>query len=191
MESRFRIDDYRWARELADLMLAQFADRRDGGFFFTSHDHEALIHRSKPGHDNATPSGNAVAARALVTLGHLAAEPSYVDAAHAAATLFAPQFVHAPRGFSTMIGALPAFRTPPTSVLLTGDTATTSQWHAALTRAPRPGVRVFNAGGLDLPPELRKGSAGDRAVAWICRGTACLPPVDRYEAIAELARESP
>ena len=28
-----------------------------GGFFFTSHDHERLIHRPKPGHDNATPVG--------------------------------------------------------------------------------------------------------------------------------------
>ena len=36
-----------------------------GGFFFTSDDHETLILRPKPGADNATPSGNGIAALAL------------------------------------------------------------------------------------------------------------------------------
>ena len=54
----------------ADSLLARFEDAAGGGFFFTSHDHEALIHRPKPGHDNATPAGNGIAAQALTTLGH-------------------------------------------------------------------------------------------------------------------------
>ncbi len=61
--------DYAWARELADVLLDAFEDPAHGGFFFTSHDHERLIHRPKPGHDNATPSGNGVAAQALIALG--------------------------------------------------------------------------------------------------------------------------
>src|SRR6185295_10624526 len=43
MQSRFRIDDYAWARSLADLLLARFEDTERGGFF-TSHDHERLFH---------------------------------------------------------------------------------------------------------------------------------------------------
>src|SRR6185369_16903443 len=80
MQTRFRAEDYAWARELADALLDEFEDPAHGGFFFTSHDHERLFHRTKPGHDNATPSGNGVAACALIALGHLAAEPRYVDA---------------------------------------------------------------------------------------------------------------
>ena len=49
----------------------------------------ALIHRPKPGHDNATPSGNGVAAQALIALGHLAAEPRYVDAGERTVRLYA------------------------------------------------------------------------------------------------------
>ena len=44
------------------MLLEQLRGPRDGGFFFTSHDHEALIQRPKPGYDNATPSGNGMAA---------------------------------------------------------------------------------------------------------------------------------
>src|SRR5262249_31994010 len=50
MQARFRVDDYRWARELADALLARFEDAEHGGFFFTSHDHERLFHRTKPGY---------------------------------------------------------------------------------------------------------------------------------------------
>jgi uncharacterized protein len=59
------------AVQLADRMLDQFWDAEDAGFFYTSADHETLIARNKDIHDNATPSGNGLAATALVRLGRL------------------------------------------------------------------------------------------------------------------------
>ncbi len=58
------------AVELAELMQSRFADA-DGGFFFTSDDHEQLIARYKDVQDNATPSGNAMAATALLKLARI------------------------------------------------------------------------------------------------------------------------
>lgn len=55
----------------AERMIAQFADPDGTGFFYTSADHETLIARNKETHDNATPSGNSMAATALVRLGRL------------------------------------------------------------------------------------------------------------------------
>ncbi|MFZ2525627.1 MAG: thioredoxin domain-containing protein, partial [Candidatus Ferrigenium altingense] len=60
LQAEFRPADLEFARALADVLLEQFEDTQEGGFFFTSHDHEKLIHRPKPGHDNATPSGNGI-----------------------------------------------------------------------------------------------------------------------------------
>ena len=40
MQTRFRVEDFDWARELADALLTHFEDAERGGFFFTSHDHE-------------------------------------------------------------------------------------------------------------------------------------------------------
>ena len=56
---------------LAQRMLDQFWDEADGGFFYTSNDHETLIARNKETHDNATPSGNSLAATALLKLARL------------------------------------------------------------------------------------------------------------------------
>jgi uncharacterized protein YyaL (SSP411 family) len=178
MQARFRLEDFAWARAIADVLLAQFEDRADGGFFFTSHDHEALIQRPKPGHDNATPSGNAVAAQALIALGHLAAEPRYVAAGERTVRLYAGALGSAPAGFATLLAALVDTLAPPTSVLLTGDGGDCAAWQGELERRYGPSVRVFNlAGAGELPPVLRKGTSHTSgATAWVCRGTRCLPP---------------
>ncbi len=56
------------ARQLSERMIDQFADESAGGFFYTSSDHEQLLTRAKDGQDNATPSGNGMAAFALLKL---------------------------------------------------------------------------------------------------------------------------
>ena len=63
----------RWlqaARELGAEMVARFWDQEIGGFFFTEVSN-ALIVRSKSAQDSAIPSGNAVAAHALLDLAEL------------------------------------------------------------------------------------------------------------------------
>jgi uncharacterized protein YyaL (SSP411 family) len=63
----------RWleaALELTEIMVADFADP-EGGFFYTGEGHEALIARQKDVYDNATPSGNGLAAIALARLSAL------------------------------------------------------------------------------------------------------------------------
>src|SRR5439155_18575466 len=54
--------------ELADLILERSSDSANGGFFDTSNDDEQRITRPKDIFDNATPSGNSVAAHGLLRL---------------------------------------------------------------------------------------------------------------------------
>jgi uncharacterized protein YyaL (SSP411 family) len=186
MQTRFRVEDYAWAMKLADALLARFEDAERGGFFFTSHDHEELFHRTKPGPDNATPSGNGVAACALIALGHLASEPRYLDAAERCARLFAPMLAESPGGCSTLLAALADLESPPAAIIIDGDVVAARAWQQALEARYRPSLRVFNIAGVaNAPPALSKGPRpATGAVAWVCRGTQCLPPID---SLAELA----
>jgi len=59
------------ALETAHIMIDQFHDADEGGFFYTSHDHEELITRQKDQQDTATHSGNSMAATALLKLARL------------------------------------------------------------------------------------------------------------------------
>ena len=68
LQARFSLAELEFAEELAEVLLDQFEDRAAGGFYFTARDHERLIHRPKPLADEAIPSGNGIAARALARL---------------------------------------------------------------------------------------------------------------------------
>ncbi|RPH60255.1 MAG: thioredoxin domain-containing protein, partial [Burkholderiales bacterium] len=127
-----RTDDLRFACALADVVLAQFEDPRDGGFFFTSHDHEALVLRPKSGHDGATASGNGVAVLHLQRLGHLVGEARYLQAAERALSLFAPEIGRVPHAFSTLVSATAEYAAPPTIVVLTGPSEALASWRDAL-----------------------------------------------------------
>jgi len=75
----------RWideAAHLAEYMIAHFADPNGDGFFFTADNHESLITRNKDFYDSSVPSGNAMAATALLRLGHLAGRQEYLRIAH-------------------------------------------------------------------------------------------------------------
>ena len=71
----------RWlvaAVEILDLALARFAADDPGSFFDTADDAEALLHRPREITDNATPSGAAALAGALLTASVLVDEPPAV-----------------------------------------------------------------------------------------------------------------
>jgi hypothetical protein len=62
-------------------MIDEFHDPEHGGFFYTGRSHETLIARQKDAYDNATPSGNAMAATALARLASLTGRGDLADLA--------------------------------------------------------------------------------------------------------------
>jgi uncharacterized protein YyaL (SSP411 family) len=190
MQVRFRARDYTWACALAEALLARFEDRERGGFFFTSHDHEKLFHRTKPGHDNATPSGNGMAAQALASLGYLASEPRYLEAAQRTVDLFAADIARAPAGYATLLTASAMLEGPPAVVVLSGDPKSCGQWHRTLAGQYRPGAMILDLSAApDVPKSLVKGAAPESAaVAYVCHGTACLPPIASLDQVVAALR---
>ena len=180
-QTDFQPDDLAFAQRLAETLMAQFEDAEDGGFWFTSHDHEKLIHRPKTGYDGATPSGNGVAAYALQRLGHLAGEPRWVDAAGRALALFYSALESSPGGYTTLLGALEEALEPPRIAILRGPPGSLASWQAQLAAAYRPDTMILAIEGAPdgLPAVLDKRSADDaaRVSAWVCQGVTCLPPV--------------
>jgi len=176
LQAGWRPEDLAFARDLADALLSRFEDPRHGGFFFTSHDHEQLIHRPKAGQDQATPSGNGVAAFALQRLGHLLGEPRYLAAAERTLRLFYPQLARQPAGFMSLQAVLDEYLAPPNIVVLRGPAAGVARWQRALAREflPRTLALPLPNDATGLPRALDK-PAGPEVNAWLCQGVRCLP----------------
>jgi uncharacterized protein YyaL (SSP411 family) len=179
LQARFSVADLEFAEELAEVMLEQFEDKQAGGFFFTARDHEKLIHRPKPGHDNATPAGNAVAAWALGRLAALTGDDRYARAAERTVELFYPTMRQYPAGFGAMAIALEETIAPPAVLVLRGEPAALRPWAGELARELLPDTMVLAIpdGSAGLPPVLDKPQRPGAVNGWLCRGVTCLEPV--------------
>jgi uncharacterized protein len=190
-QDRFSVDELDFTVALAEVLLEQFEDDADGGFFFTPRDHERLIHRPKPGHDHATPSGNAVAAWVLGRLHALTGEPRYAAAAARTLEVFYPAMRDQPGGFAMMAIALDEHLAQPKMLVLRGRPDALQSWKAGLAREYLPDTLVLGIpdGIAGLPALLDKPARAGEVNGWLCRGVSCLEPSSDLVHLQQILRE--
>ena len=177
MQNRWSSRDLRWAIALAEAMLNRFEDRDAGGFFFTANDHERLIQRPKPWFDEAIPSGNGVAVRALLRLGHLIGNTMYIDAAERTLRTAFPVMQQNPASCATLQRALREFLHPRTHVVVRFDGEDERrEWQWTLIKTPRDVDAYFiPIQQADSFASLAAQTYNPGGLAYVCRGTQCLP----------------
>jgi len=188
MQADFRVGELALARALSDSLLSRFEDSQDGGFYFVGHQHEPLILKPKPGHDNAMPSGNAVAALALLRMGYMLGESRYLASAERVLRLFAPLMAQRPGGFATMSLALSEVLEPTRTVILRGRSAELGRWRDELAGSVGPGTLLLalDATIPGLPPVLEKPAPIAGVNAYLCEGVSCLEPVQEVAGLRRL-----
>jgi uncharacterized protein YyaL (SSP411 family) len=179
------------ACRFAELMISRFADPEAGGFFYTSDDHETLIARQKEIHDNATPSGNSLAATALLKLARLTGRREFEE--HAAKTLemMSGTLSRLPTAAGQALIALDFLFGPAHEfVLIDGDdpSAGDRAWDELHQQFAPNKVVWRQRSGAAVPPELSELLAGKTAIddqpsLYICRERACQAPVVGSEPI--------
>jgi len=191
LQAGFQAKDLEFALRLADVLLEQFEDPANGGFYFTARDHEQLIHRPKPGHDHATPSGNAVAAWALGRLAALTGEERYARAAGRTLELFTPAMREFPGGFAMMAIALDEHLALPKTLILRGQSDALRAWQRELAQSFMPDTLVLGIadGAPGVPPLIDKPRRPEPVNAWLCRGVSCMEPVSDLVNLKNILKE--
>ncbi len=190
LQVRWRDGDLEFACALLEVMLGQFEDRDAGGFWFTSHDHEPLIHRSKGFSDDATPCGNGVAATVLQRMGYLLGEPRWLTAGERVLRAGWSGLSRQPQAHASLLVALEEYLAAPEILVLRGDAAEIGRWQRELDRlyAPRRITLAIPADAQGLPASLADKAARGPAVAYLCRGSTCGPPIDDLSALLRKLR---
>ena len=171
---------FRFARSIADSMLAGFFDRVSGGFFDTRRASDGtdadekralgiLGTRRKPFQDSPTPAGNSAAAIALIrlhgytsdgsALNKEAKETSYLEKAEETLEVYAA--VAGQHGiFAATYGlAVSRFVQPPAQVVVIGSNTAAAELYRAAVRPLALGTAVLRldadkAVSQNLPPAL-------------------------------------
>jgi uncharacterized protein YyaL (SSP411 family) len=179
----------RWvqaARELARVMLEQFWEPAEDSFFYTGRDHEPLIARTQDAHDNATPSGNAMAVTGLLRLVQLTGQAELREKAAAALHSHRGLLAGNPLAAGQMLIALDFYLGPVQEVAIVGDPA--AEDTRRVLRAARQGFhprRILalkslsaDAQAVDEQVPLLAGKTAEGAVTtYVCRDFTCQAPL--------------
>jgi hypothetical protein len=186
LQTRWRSRDLEFAQDLAEVLLDQFEDGENGGFFFTARDSEKLIHRSKAFGDESVPSGNGIAASVLSRLGYLLAQTRYLEAAERTLKCAWPAMQEYPQAHMSLINALEDYLSSMQILVIRGDAASAAQWAADLGALYAPTRMVFAIPNeAALPPALAAKAPGPSTVAYLCSGMTCSAPMAN---LAEISR---
>jgi uncharacterized protein YyaL (SSP411 family) len=180
------------AVELTEILLSRFWDEKEGGFYFTSNDHEALISRSKSAFDGAIPSGNSVAVFVLLRLSYLTENSRYLEKAEKTLRLFYDAMEQNPFGFSHMLAALDLYLRRPKEIVVLGDlqaeatTALLAQLHSEfIPNKTLMGVDPKRGGKV---PSLLAGKTqvDEKLTVYVCHNFTCSLPVTEWSALKAL-----
>jgi len=187
----------RWLTEskaLADKMLEEFWDEDEGGFFYTGRSGEQLIVRNKDYFDNATPSGNSVAADALLRLATLTGEEDYRRKAVNVLRLVRDTAERYPNAFGYALGAVDFYLSSPKEIVVLfpeGEEEAARPFAEEIWTRYLPNKVVVLAAEGDarlegLVPLLQDRRAeGGRTTAYVCENYTCQRPVNSPEELAE------
>ena len=187
------------ATELTGELRRLFPDREAGGFFMTGADADALLVRPKELYDNATPSGNSVAADLLLRLSAFTGDATFEAEAVSALRLVGDALPRAPGAFGQALCALDRLLGPTRAVAIVGEPErddTRALVIEANRRRYRPNIVLAVSADDDADarravPLLRDRAAiGGRATAYVCEGFSCRVPVAEPDALTEQLAEA-
>ncbi|MCS7239088.1 MAG: thioredoxin domain-containing protein [Thermoguttaceae bacterium] len=196
-----------WASELAQGMIADFADPVGGGFFATPADANPPLFRRKDVLDSPTPSGNALAALGLYYLGLLLERDDFVDWAERALRVCLAYVSAAPVACTQAILAHEAMTCGVTEMVVVGrpeDPGTQralQEVHGRFLPARLvvflpvdetgkvPPTHLVASWLSPIAEEAQRLAAGQQPVLFLCRNRTCQRPAVGLGQIGKLLSE--
>ena len=172
-----------FALALARALIRTFHDPAHGGFWQSPAGTDDLILRLKDDYDGAEPSGNSVAVLALLKLAALTGRDEFRAPAEATLRLFAGRLQQQPAGLAYLLHALDFWLDEPCRIVVAGaaDHPARLRLLQAAHSVYQPNKIVLGTAGAVEP--FARTLAGDEPAAYVCTGTACLPPAATPEAV--------
>ena len=198
-EASFEVKWLEAARGLADAMCSRFWDAEHGGFFYTEKGEQDLIVRTKNPFDNATPSGNSIAALALLRLAAFLGESSYSERAVSTLQMLNELVKRSPTACPQMMCALDFLQQHPREVAIVGFPRDRAPFVDAVHARFLPNKVVIawapddeTAVGDLIPLLVGKMRSDGGARAYVCANSVCLSPASNVDELVEqLATASP
>ncbi len=186
LQARWKNEYVHFAIQLGDALLARFQDTEHGGFFFSDTAVDVPIARSMIFQDDATPSGNAIAAHALVKLGSLIGKYQYTEAAERCLARAMDLLEQSPLAGASLLPMLQESVDPRPHIIISGtDIGQCEELKQWANSSYQVDCYVIGQAKDSLPGILAEYRSNEPVTAWVCQGMKCLPPAESREALKQ------
>ena len=179
------------AKDYANYLLEHFWDENEKNFFFTADNHEKLIIRTKNIYDLSLPSGNSVAAGALLRLYHITQDKRFLETSLKIMESLATMSAENPFGFGQLLNVIYMYLQKPIEIIVINkmDKAV----YEYLTKKFLPEailVTLSNKGDLDslgqLPFFAGKDYDVGKTKVYVCKDFTCSLPLETINEIEKI-----
>ena len=179
------------AVELTEVMINDFYDDAEGGFFDTSGKDKSILVRTKEDYDSAEPTGNAVTINNLLRLSALTGNTGWYDMAYKSVLAFSGKLEKMPYAMPQMLVALDSLLHKPKQIIIAGgDDETAYRMLREVQTRFMPDKVVVKIDPNDLANSITFASkvvqSSAETTAYVCENFACRLPVKTLEEFIEL-----
>ncbi len=120
-ETTFDINYLKTALNLNKVMIENFWDNKNGGFYFTQNDEKLGNFRQKDIYDGAIPSGNSIALSNLIKLGRITANTELEEKTILITKAFSEIIEKSPEAYTQFISSFDFLIGPSYEIIIVGD----------------------------------------------------------------------
>lgn len=183
------------AIELCEVMVNDFYDEAEGGFFDTSGKDTSILVRTKEDYDSAEPTGNSVAINNLLRLSALTGITNWYDMAYKSVLAFSGKLEKMPYAMPQMLVALDSLLYKPKQIIIAGsnnDETAFRMMREVLTRyiPDKVVVKIDEKNASNSITFVSKVIQGSpETTAYVCENFACRLPVKSVKELIELLED--
>lgn len=174
------------AVELAESMLEKFEDKENGGFWQSPHKGNDLIYNLKDSFDGAMPSGNSLAAVALLRLYDITGNEKFLESVERTFRFFANQMNQQPNTLSEMLVALSLYHNTRLKAAVTRDSSPEfiNGYLGALANFYLPQLSNVDPDAI----KNRFGNIYQKNTIYVCSDKHCYEPITDLRKWAEFLK---
>ena len=187
------------ALDLMNIMVEDFWDDKNGGFFLGSDQSEKLIVRSKTAYDGAIPSGNSVAVMNMVKLTRITGNTKWAELAEKTIRAFSEDVNRTPTGYTLMLAGFMFDTQNSKEIVIVGDSRnrnTTKFLHTIrASYAPHKVLLFKDTSVSDNRLEQlanwtsTQNSINGKPTAYVCKNFACNQPTSDIQTALSFINE--
>ena len=177
--------------KITDVLINDFQDKENGGFYFTSDNHEELIYRPKSYMDESLPSGNSIAIGVLMELYELTGLTKYIEAVENAINSAHDSLNRSNSSHSSLLLVAPRTDSSKRLIIIRCEESNLSDNQNLINKLDTLNDNIyFITNNITLKVDgLSDKKPQGNFTAYICQNNICLEPISSIEKLIEFMKK--